>query len=97
MSNLEITEIHINVTKKIESDHKNPLMAFVRIVLNGCFVINGIKVIQGRAGVFISFPREYDKETKTGNNICYPIRKDVHEQMSAQILKEYDAAAGRPA
>ncbi len=92
MSNLEITEINIHVTRKIQGADQNPLLAFVRIVLNDCFVINGVKVIEGKFGKFISFPREYNRETKKSNNICYPIRKETHDAMAAVILKEYEAA-----
>lgn len=97
MSNLEITEINIHVTRKNQDGTANPLLAFVRIVLNDCFVVNGVKVIEGKFGKFISFPREYNRESKKANNICYPIRKDTHDAMASLILKEYEAALSQSA
>ncbi len=91
MLRIEITEINIHVVKPHATGTHSPLLAFARIVLNDCFVVTGIKVIQGKGGRFISFPREYDKATNTGKNICYPIRKEVHEDMADRILLTYDA------
>ncbi len=90
MQSIEITEIFIHPVKPLESGAPSPLLAFARVVFNDCFVITGVKVIHGKAGRFISFPREYDKATKTGTSICYPIRKDFHEALAQKVLTAYD-------
>src|SRR4051812_32131697 len=88
---IEITEINVHPLKNKQGD--NPLEAFVRIVLNGEFVINSIKVIKGKFGLFISFPREYSKKEGKGYNFCFPITKALHEYMSEKILSEFRMAA----
>lgn len=88
---IEITEIKVSPIKNKQPD--NPLEAFVRVVLNGQFVISSIKVVKGKFGLFVSFPREYNKAEGKGYNLCYPITKPLQEYMSRKILDEYHVAA----
>lgn len=87
---IEITEIKVNPVKNKQPD--SPLEAFVRVVLNGQFVIGSIKVVKGKFGLFVSFPREYNKSEGKGYNLCYPITKPLQEYMSQRILDEYRLA-----
>lgn len=89
-SGIEITEIKVNPIRNKLPD--SPLEAFVRVVLNGQFVISSIKVVKGKFGLFVSFPREYNKSEGKGYNLCYPITKPLQEYMSQRILDEYHTA-----
>jgi len=90
MNGIEITEVNVHPVKNKVAD--SPLEAFVRVVLNDQFVITSIKVINGKFGRFISFPREYNKKEGKGYNLCYPITKTLQEYMSRRILDEYNVA-----
>ena len=87
---IEITEINVHPVRNKQPD--NPLEAFVRVVLNDQFVINSIKVVKGKFGMFISFPREYNKKEGKGYGLCFPITKSLQEYMSEKILNEYRVA-----
>lgn len=89
---LEITAITIQRVKREGSE--NPLLAFVRIVLNGELVITSIKIIRGKFGIFVSFPRDYDKAAGKGHNIVYPCTKAFHERLTEKILAEYRLTEG---
>lgn len=82
---LAITEITIHPA----TDASGPWVAFVRIVLNGEFVVNSIKIVKGKFGLFVAFPREYNKKEGKGYNLCFPITKTLQERMSGQILAAY--------
>ncbi len=84
---IEITEINIHPLEN--RGEGNPLEAFVRIVLNGQFVVNSIRVVKGKFGLFISFPRDFNKKEGKGYNFCFPISKALHEYMTEKILNEY--------
>jgi DNA-binding cell septation regulator SpoVG len=88
---IEITEINVHPLRNKKSD--SPLEAFVRVVLNEQFVINSIRVVKGKFGLFVSFPREYNKKEGKGYNYCFPITKSLHEYMSERILSEYRLSA----
>ena len=47
---MEITEV------KVFPVSEEKLKAFVSVVIDGCFMVNDIKIIQGRESRFISMP-----------------------------------------
>ena len=47
---MEITEVRVFPVQE------EKLKAFVSVVFDRCFMVNDIKVIQGREGLFISMP-----------------------------------------
>ena len=47
---MEITEVRIALI------NESKLRAFVSITFDNCFVVRGIKVIQGPEGLFVSMP-----------------------------------------
>jgi stage V sporulation protein G len=87
---IEITEINVHPVKNRQPN--SPLEAFVRVVLNEQFVINSIKVVKGKFGPFVSFPREYNKKEGKGYNLCFPLTKALQEHMSEKILGQYRMA-----
>lgn len=91
MYDMEVTDVLVNPVP----DASGPTMALARIVLNGCFAITGIKVVRGKFGPFISFPRFYDKAAGKGYNLCYPITKALQEHISEKVLREFRVIEGR--
>lgn len=85
---IQITEVTIFPVRNRQAGA--PLHAFARIVLNNAFVITGLRVVRGKVGMFIAFPREKGKDI----SICFPIRKDLQEEMSRVILNEFHARLG---
>jgi DNA-binding cell septation regulator SpoVG len=81
---IQITEITIFPVRNRQPGA--PLQAFARIVLNDAFVVTGLRLVQGKFGMFVAFPREKGKDI----TICFPIRKDLQEEMSRVILDEYN-------
>jgi DNA-binding cell septation regulator SpoVG len=86
VNGIEITEIKINPVPKKEGSH---LEAFARIVLNGQLCINSIRVVHGKFGPFISFPREFNQKEGKGYNLCYPITKALQDYLSERILRQW--------
>jgi stage V sporulation protein G len=80
---MEITEV------KVFRVREEKLKAFVSIVIDDCFMVNDIKVIQGRESRFISMPsrRKRNGEFK---DVAHPLDNDTRSQLEARILEEYD-------
>lgn len=89
MSNqgLEITEVNVFPVK--EAGETRPLRAFAKVVLNGQFLINSIRIIKGSKGLFIAFPGEYDPKEKRSKDFCFPIDRAVKEAFTERILAQY--------
>lgn len=84
---MEITEV------KVFPIQEEKLKAFVSIVFDHCFMVNDIKIIQGREGLFISMP---SRKKKNGEfkDVAHPLNNETRRMIETQILAEYDRAVG---
>ena len=90
---MEITEV------KVFPIQEEKLKAFVSIVFDQCFMVNDIKIIQGREGLFISMP---SRKKKNGEfkDVAHPLNRETREMLEKRILEEYEkvkASAPPPA
>jgi stage V sporulation protein G len=71
------------------------LKAFVSIVIDDCFLVADLKVIQGPNGLFISMP---SKRKKNGDfkDVAHPLNRQTREWMEKRILEEYEKARLAP-
>jgi stage V sporulation protein G len=79
---MEITQV------KVFPVDEERLKAYVSIVLDDCFLVSDLKVIQGPNGVFVSMP---SKRKKNGEfkDIAHPLNRETRERMERRILSEY--------
>jgi len=82
---MKVTEI------KVFPVQEEKLKAFVSIVLDDCFMVNDIKVIQGRDGLFISMPSRRKKNGKF-KDVAHPLNNDTRQMLEGLILGEYEQA-----
>jgi stage V sporulation protein G len=80
---MEITQV------KVFPVHEEKLKAYVSIVLDECFLVSDLKVIQGPNGLFISMP---SKRKKNGEfkDIAHPLNRETRERMEKRILEDYE-------
>jgi stage V sporulation protein G len=80
----------MNITQvKVFPVAEEKLKAYVSIVLDDCFLVSDLKVIQGPNGLFISMP---SKRKKNGEfkDVAHPLNRETRERMEKRILEEYD-------
>jgi len=79
---MEITEV------KVFPIQEEKLKAFVSIVFDQCFMVNDIKIIQGREGLFISMP---SRKKKNGEfkDVAHPLNNETRRMIEEQVLGEY--------
>lgn len=84
---MEITEV------KVFPVNEDKLKAFVSIVVDQCFMVNDIKVIQGRDGLFISMP---SRKKKNGEfkDVAHPLNNETRRMIEERILLEYGQTLG---
>jgi len=79
----------MNITQvKVFPVAEEKLKAYVSIVIDECFLVSDLKVIQGPNGLFISMP---SKRKKNGEfkDIAHPLNRETRERMEKRILEEY--------
>ena len=79
---MEITEVRVFPVE----DEK--LKAFVSIILDSCFVISDIKIINGPKGLFISMPSKKRKDG-TFRDIAHPLNSETRRMMEEKVLARY--------
>ena len=63
------------------------LKAKANLLLDDSFLIRDIRIVEGKSGLFISFPaRRVDEKFV---DICFPLNAGLREEIKALILGEY--------
>lgn len=81
---LEITEVRV---KKI---NKGDLLAAASVCINNCFIINEIKLLNGKNGRYISMPKRKIKNRNYRQDFSYPINNETRIQLLDAISEAYD-------
>jgi stage V sporulation protein G len=80
---MKITEIRIS----LRDDNK--LKAFASITLDNCFVIRGLKIIEGAKGAFVAMPSR-KRPDGTFQDIAHPINNETRDWMEEQIIAAFE-------
>ena len=80
---MDITEIRVS----LRDDNK--LKAFASITLDNCFVIRGLKIIEGAKGVFVAMPSR-KRPDGTYQDVAHPINNQTRDWMEEKIVKAYE-------
>jgi len=80
---MEITEV------KVFPVQEEKLKAFVSVVFDHCFMVNDIKIIHGKDGLFISMP---SRKKKNGEfkDVAHPLNNETRRVIETRILGEYE-------
>lgn len=84
---MEITDVRVFAVE----DEK--LKAYVSVVLDNCFMVNDIKIVSGRDGLFISMP---SRKRKSGEykDVAHPLNQETRRRFEERILAAYRLGRG---
>jgi stage V sporulation protein G len=85
---MEITEV------KIFPVNEEKLKAYVTIVLDHCFVVRDLKIINGSTGLFVAMPSK-KRSDGTYKDVAHPLNKNTRVMMEKKILESYLAEIKR--
>ncbi len=80
---MEITEIRIS----LHDDNK--LKAFASVTFDDCFVVRGLKIIEGAKGTFVAMPSR-KRPDGTYQDIAHPINSETREWMERRVISAYE-------
>lgn len=69
-------------------DGEGALRAFCDVVVGGSFLVKGIRVVEGKKGVFVSMPQEMGKDGNWYDTVI-PLTKEARQQISETVLAAY--------
>ncbi len=77
--------VQVSRIYRFEGDSK--LKAFVDVSLGG-FVIKGLRIVEGKNGLFLGMPRHQGKDGNWYNTV-YPASKELHKELTTLVLTAY--------
>lgn len=81
--------IDIKVQRMYRFETDRPLKAFTDIVVNDALLIKGVRIMEGREGLFVSMPREQAKDEKWYDTVrCLTV--EIRDQIKEVCLEAYN-------
>lgn len=84
--------IKAEIRSIFQADSK--MKAVANLVIEDCFVVKNVRVINGKNGLFVSMPSRQNSDGKY-SDICFPIRSEVREQIEKEVLDAYHEALAK--
>ena len=81
-------DLKLAVTRLHKLDGKGATKAFCDVSILDSIVINGLKVVEGKEGLFVSMPQEAGKDGKWYNTVI-PLKREVKDQIERIVLEAY--------
>lgn len=71
----------------------NKVVAIASIVIDDCFVIHDLRVVNGDKGLFVAMP---SRKLPTGEfrDICHPINSDARNVIQDAVLAQFQVEGG---
>lgn len=85
---MDITEVRISIR------NEEKLKAFASITFDDCFVVRGLKVINGSEGYFVSMPSRKHKDG-TYHDIAHPINNEMRKTIEDKVLDAFEQELNR--
>jgi stage V sporulation protein G len=82
--------LNFKVERLYRFDGDGPMKAFADIVINEALLIKGIRVIEGKKGLFVSMPKMQGKDKKWYDTIR-PLNNEAKNEISEVVLSAYNA------
>ena len=82
---MKITSVNVRITEKENSRMKG----IASIIIDDCFAVHDIRIIEGNEGLFIAMP---SRKTPTGDyrDIVHPISQEARDIIEKAIVEEYN-------
>ena len=81
-SGVEVLRLH-----RLSGD--SSLKAFADVSFAGVFIVKGLKVVEGKRGLFVSMPAKVGKDNKWYET-AHPLTKEFRESLSEVVLEAYE-------
>ena len=81
-------QVQVAVKRINKLDGDGAAKAFCDVAVGEAFLIKGIKVVEGKKGLFVSMPREQGKDGNWYDTVV-PLTKEARQQVSEIVLGAY--------
>lgn len=82
------TQVGVAVKRMNRFDGQGAAKAFCDVAIGEAFLVKGIKVVEGKKGLFVSMPREQGKDGNWYDTVV-PLTKEARQRVSEIVLGAY--------
>ena len=82
--------IKIEVSRIHKLDGAGAIKAFADVSIADAFIIKGVRVMEGKEGLFVAMPREEGKDGKW-YSVVIPLTREVKDEIERIVLEAYGA------
>lgn len=86
------TKFEVSTMSKLEGN--GPAKAIGTLVVNGEFAVHGIKVVDGKNGLYVAMPSE--KRNGGYEDVVFPVTKEARAAIDSAVLGTYEKLAASP-
>ncbi len=78
----------LSVKRLIRFDGSGSLKAYCDLLVDTRFLIKGLRVVQGKSGLFVSMPREKGKDSTWYDSVV-ALTKETKQEVNRVVLDAY--------
>ena len=88
---MEPTGGALAVKRLVKFEGEGSLRAFCDIAIGEQFLVKGLRVVEGKNGLFVSMPRQQGKDHKWYDSVM-PLTKEAKQEVGRVVLEAYQAS-----
>ena len=81
-------EARLSVERMVRFDGEGSLKAYCDLAIGDAFLIKGLRVVEGKNGLFVSMPRQQGKDAKWYESVV-ALTKEANAEVSRVVLEAY--------
>lgn len=80
-------DLNLKVVRLYRFDGESKIKAFADVAI-GDFIVKGLRILEGKKGLFLGMPQEKAKDGKW-YNAFYPVTKEARQNLIDAVLAAY--------
>ncbi|MBI3011903.1 MAG: septation protein SpoVG family protein [Candidatus Omnitrophica bacterium] len=85
---MEAVATDVAVKRLVKFDGEGSLKAYCDLAVGDTFLIKGLRVVEGKNGLFVSMPRQQGKDQKWYDSVV-ALTKEAKQEVSRVVLEAY--------
>lgn len=81
--------MNVKITVRKYESSNSKTKAFVELKLDDVLIVKGLSLVEGKNGLFLSFPSSKGKDNKYYNSV-YSLNKDWRSALEKACIKKYN-------
>lgn len=82
---MKVTEVRLS---RVEGTGN--LKAYADVTFDGVFAVHGLRIMEGKNGLFVGMPNRKLKSTGEFKDVAHPVTREFKDELQEAVLNEYN-------